>query len=110
MAAIPVRLFHRNDLHARLWCLGQGCWFDVEAQAEGPDPLDSLRLEVFLQPRSAAGWPVGLPRLLFEETVPWPTNGEERGRFARLQLPYRLTPALLETCHFRLIPVTTENR
>lgn len=100
MSAVPVRLFHRDSIHARLWCLGQACWFDVEA-ATANSP--SVRVEVFQQPRTETGWPVGLPRLLYEETVPWQRGGEGNSRFARLQFPYRLPPELLGTCHFRLL-------
>lgn len=65
-----------------------------------------VRLELLLQPRGVDGLPQGLPRKLFESDLPLRTSSSGMITTGHVTLPYRLSAGLLQSCHWRVTPVT----
>jgi hypothetical protein len=108
MSTTLVREFHKGEIRGSLTCWGGTCWFDVTCEAELARNTTQVRLEVLLQSRGADGLPQGLPRRLFVSELPLrkPTSGS--GASGHVTLPWRLTADLLQSCHWRVTPITLE--
>ena len=104
MSTVEVREFHRDGIRVWLTCWSGRCWLDLQVDSTQHPATATVHVEALLQHRAADGWPQGLPRRLFETEVAVAPRKNAHASGTYVDLPYRLTPELLSTCHWRVTP------
>jgi hypothetical protein len=104
-----TQVFSRDKTRMLLACGGNSCGVDLTVDDGAEEKGSSaVRFEVIYQPRNERGLAAGLARLLYETKVPLQSQPGSPRRYGHVELPYRLPPALLRECHFRVSPSTID--